>query len=130
MCAVRQRGIRQSPSVLRSVGSPSCADSAPAPIASASVATNVLPPALPLEGRLLGFDVVVFGDYLEHSPLSCNDVASTLPVNKHCLMDTLEAALNAINSGAFGGGCEEGVYKIFSVSLVQDGREARREPAS
>ena len=32
------------------------------PAPSASVATNVLPPALPLEGRLLGFDVVVFGD--------------------------------------------------------------------
>jgi hypothetical protein len=75
-----------------------------------------LPSLLALD--LLGFDVVVFGDFLEHSPLSCNSVAEASRVNKHCLFDTLEDARAAIDSGLFGGGCEEGVYRIFSVSKV------------
>ena len=69
---------------------------------------------------LLGYDVVTCGDYLEHSPLSCNSIASALPVNRHCLFDELAKAKEAINTGAFSGGCEPGVYKIFSVSSVAD----------
>jgi hypothetical protein len=64
---------------------------------------------------LLGYDVVVFGDFLEHSPLSCNSIATELPVNRHCLFDTFETAKSAIDTGKFGKGCEEGIYKIFSV---------------
>jgi len=69
--------------------------------------------------RLLGYDVVVFGDFLEHSPLSCNSVAAALKVNSFCLFDDLEEAKAAIDSGKFGGGCEEGIYKIFSVSILE-----------
>jgi hypothetical protein len=70
------------------------------------------------ETTLLGYDVVVFEDYLSHSPLSCNSVANELPVNEHCLLDDLEGAVRAIDTGAFGGGCEEGVYTVFSVHRV------------
>jgi hypothetical protein len=94
------------------------------PAPSATIATEVLPPAFRLSGELLGFDVVTFGDFLEHSPLSCNSVGTELPVNRHCLLNTLEVARNAIDAGAFGGGCEEGVYKIFSVTLVRGSRGA------
>ena len=87
------------------------------PAPSSSVCDAVEPP---LEGSttLLGYDVVVFEDYLSHSPLSCNSVAKDLPVNEHCLLDGLEDAIAAIDAGAFGGGCEEGVYTVFSVNRV------------
>lgn len=84
----------------------SCAgvSSAPSPVASAV--------------RLLGYDVVVFEDCLEHSPLLCNSIAATLPVNRYCLLETLALATEAVESGAFGAGCEAGTYRIFSVSVV------------
>jgi hypothetical protein len=87
------------------------------PTPSSSVSDAVVPPP---EGSttLLGYDVVVFEDYLSHSPLSCNSVAKDLPVNEHCLLGSLEEAVAAIDSGSFGGGCEEGVYTIFSVYRV------------
>lgn len=85
-------------------------------VPSAGTLTDVAPP--PADVQLLGYDVVVFGDYLEHSPLSCNNVAAAVSVNRHCLFDTLEMAKEAIDSGAFGGGCEEGIYRIYSVSIV------------
>jgi hypothetical protein len=84
---------------------------------SASVATDV---AKPKSTRLLGYDVAVFGDFLEHSPLSCNSLAEDLAVNEHCLFNELSDAVAAINTGGFGGGCEEGVYKVFSVNVVED----------
>jgi hypothetical protein len=68
--------------------------------------------------ELLGYDVVVSNDFLEHSPLSCNSVASELGANAHCLFDTFEQAKRAINEGGFGGGCEDGTYRIMSVSLI------------
>ena len=83
------------------------------PTPSSSVPDAVeLPPE---DATLLGYDVVVFEDYLSHSPLSCNSVAKHLPVNKHCLFNELAEAVAAIDAGAFGGGCEEGVYTVFSV---------------
>ena len=91
------------------------------PVPSAGMATNVSPPTLPLVGEVLGFDVVVFDDYLEHSPLSCNSVAAALPVNSHCLLDSLDSALDAVNSGVFRG-CEEGVYRIYKVSILRANR--------
>jgi hypothetical protein len=85
---------------------------------SAAVADDVrLPPPDAL--TLLGYDVVVFGDFLEHSPLSCNSVAEQLPTNEHCLLASLDEAVAAIDGGAFGGGCEEGVYTIFAVHRVR-----------
>jgi hypothetical protein len=68
---------------------------------------------------LLGYDVVVFGDFLEHSPLSCNSIATDVPVNEYCLFNDLAEARSAIDEGKFGGGCEEGLYTIFSVSIVR-----------
>jgi hypothetical protein len=88
------------------------------PVSSAGVDTSVTPPPHQYQVTLLGYDVVVFGDFLEHSPLSCNHVAAEVSVNEHCLFDTLEAAKRAIDTGAFGGGCEDGIYRIFSVSIV------------
>tara|TARA_B100001179_G_scaffold34249_1_gene21352 strand:- start:590 stop:1165 length:576 start_codon:yes stop_codon:yes gene_type:complete len=87
------------------------------PARSASVADAVEPPS---EGEttLLGFDVVVFEDHLDHSPLSCNSVASELAVNEHCLIGDLDGAVRAIDTGAFGGGCEPGVYTVFAVYRV------------
>jgi len=82
---------------------------------------DVVAPSSTLALDLLGFDVVVFGDFLEHSPLSCNSVAEAGRVNRHCLFDTQEDARAAIETGLFGGGCEEGVYRIFSVSKVTRG---------
>jgi hypothetical protein len=88
-------------------------------VPSAGVETSVVPPT-PSLLTLIGYDVVVFGDYLEHSPLSCNSIAAELLVNDHCLFGTLEDAKAAIDRGAFNGGCEPGVYRIFSVSVVLD----------
>lgn len=88
------------------------------PAASSVVPDDV---AIPREDQgliILGYDVVVFGDFLEHSPLSCNSIATQLQVNSFCLFDGLEEAKGAIDSGQFGGGCEEGIYKIFSVSVL------------
>lgn len=85
---------------------------------SSSVVDDVV---VPKEGSgltSLGYDVVVFGDFLEHSPLSCNSVAIKLRVNRFCLFDTLNEAKNAIDAGKFGDGCEDGIYKIFSVSVL------------
>ncbi len=54
--------------------------------------TAVVPPSESLKTQLIGYDVVVFDDFLAHSPLSCNGAAERLPVNAHCLFDTFEAA--------------------------------------
>lgn len=83
--------------------------SAPEPLA---------PEPPPQDRELLGYDAVVFGDFLEHSPLSCNGIAETAAVNANCLFDTLDQAIAAIEGGVFGGGCEEGVYRIYSVSRI------------
>jgi len=85
---------------------------------SAAVADDVCMPASDA-ATLLGYDVVVFGDFLEHSPLSCNSIAQELPVNEHCLFESLEEAVEAIDRGAFGNGCEEGCYTIFGVHQVR-----------
>jgi hypothetical protein len=94
---------------------------APLSLEAAGVAApDVSAPTGPQNSTLLGFDVVVFGDFLEHSPLSCNGVAGKVSINKHCLFDTFDQAKQAIDSGAFSGGCEEGIYRIFSVAQVGD----------
>ena len=87
------------------------------PARSAGVADNVRVPDAGTT-TLLGYDVVVFGDFLEHSPLFCNSVAEHVPVNAHCLLKSLDEAVGAIDAGAFGDGCEEGAYTIFAVYRV------------
>jgi hypothetical protein len=89
------------------------------PIQSAAVADAVVVPSAETLTHL-GYDVVVFGDFLEHSPLSCNSIAEELRVNRNCLFTSFEEALDAINSGKFGGGCEPGDYTIFAVYLINE----------
>lgn len=83
------------------------------PAPSAGVKSIVFEPTIAMEPKLQGYDVVLFGDYLEHSPLSCNSIAQTQAVNEHCLYDSLEQARMAIDNRAFEWGCEPGIYKIF-----------------
>jgi hypothetical protein len=89
------------------------------PDGSATAADEV---AVPDMSRLLllGYDVVAidYGNF--HSPLSCNSIASEIPVNTYCLIDRFEEAKVAIDSGRFGGGCEPGEYTIFAVHRVLD----------
>lgn len=87
------------------------------PLPSGTVAS--FPAVKPDNAVLVGYDVVVCEDFLEHSPLSCNGIARSVPVNAHCLFDTLEQAKTAIESGGFNN-CEPGIYRIYSVSVVQD----------
>lgn len=92
------------------------------PISSnASFETQVLiPPTKCLEG----FDVVTFCDGPNsHSPLSCNSVAADIKTNKHCLLETLEEAISALEHKAFEE-CEPGpyrIYAVYSVSWPKDG---------
>ncbi|RYF94102.1 MAG: dienelactone hydrolase family protein [Caulobacteraceae bacterium] len=75
---------------------------------------NAAEVSLPARAVFLGFDVVVYGDTLEHSPLSCQEVAREVAVNEHCLIDRFEAAKAAIDAGAFFN-CKEGAYRIYAV---------------
>ena len=75
--------------------------------------TNII---LPIEKQLRGFDVCTFscGNKPECSPLSCNSLSETLPVNEHCLFDTFKEAKEAIESGKFNNS-ETGPYRILAV---------------
>jgi hypothetical protein len=74
---------------------------------------------VPRAGRLEGFDVVTFSARTapECSPLSCNGLAATLAVNRHCLLDTFEAARKAIEAGTFDHS-EPGPFRIIAVYAV------------
>ncbi len=52
---------------------------------------------LPADFQSLGFDAVSasHGVQFECSPLSCNRMAAEIPVNRYCLVDTLEDAIAA-----------------------------------
>jgi len=78
-----------------------------------SLRTDVVEPD---DRKLEGFDIVSFsgGTCAECSPLSCNNMASTIKVNRHCLIDTLEAAKSYLENGAFRQ-CEPGPYRLFAV---------------
>ena len=79
----------------------------------ASFGTNVLAPATK---RLEGFDVVTFwaSSTPECSPLSCNDLAKSIRTNEHCLLESLEQAIEQLEAGGFAE-CEPGPYRIFAV---------------
>lgn len=79
----------------------------------ASFGTSVLVPAAK---RLEGFDVVTFfaRSSPEHSPLSCNDLARSIHTNEHCLIESLEQAIQQLETGSFRE-CEPGPYRIFAV---------------
>jgi hypothetical protein len=76
---------------------------------------------IPAHKVLEGYDVVTFwvenSPAPEHSPLSCNGLAKTIPTNSHCLLATFEEAQNAVNTGGFNG-CEPGAMRIFAVYSV------------
>lgn len=72
--------------------------------------------AIPEDKQLEGFDVVSFCAHTdpECSPLSCNGMASSIAVNKHCLLANFEEAKFLMERGAFKN-CEPGPYRIFAV---------------
>jgi hypothetical protein len=74
---------------------------------------------VPADKRLEGYDVVTFscGNLPECSPLSCNHLASELPTNAHCLLDSFEIAEANIANGVFNNS-EPGPYRIFAVYTV------------
>lgn len=76
----------------------------------------VNPVTLGAEFSRLGFDAVSrsYDSTFECSPLSCNYLAREVPTNRHCLLDTAEAALElAANCEAKQ--CEPGPYHVVEV---------------
>ena len=78
-----------------------------------SFATDVQPPK---NKRLEGFDVVTFTAHTspECSPLSCNSLATSIPVNHHCLFNTFAEAKVSLEAGRFRNS-EPGPYRIVAV---------------
>ena len=76
----------------------------------------------PIGARLIGFDVVTFfcGNTPEHSPLSCNHIASLIPVNEFCLIDNSEDARDHIERGVFANS-EPGPIRIIAVHEIEIG---------
>jgi hypothetical protein len=68
---------------------------------------------LPPEKHLEGFDVVA-GCGGGCSPLSCNSLAKTIPVNDHCLLPSLGESVRLIEAGAFENS-EPGPLRTFAV---------------
>lgn len=66
---------------------------------------------------LRGYDIVCFtsGVAPECSPLSCNSGAKEFPVNRYCLIHTLNDALKIAEAIDKDGGYEPGPYGIMSV---------------
>jgi hypothetical protein len=81
-----------------------------------SFPTCVRPPA---NATLIGYDVTTFsvGTSPECSPLSCNSLAEDIPVNRHCLFDTFDQAVSALEAGRFDNS-EPGPFRIFAVYTV------------
>lgn len=84
-----------------------------------SFETNV---SKPIGARLMGFDVVTFscGNTSEHSPLSCNHVASEILVNEYCLIDNSDDARDHIEAGVFANS-EPGPLRVVAVHEVEIG---------
>ena len=78
-----------------------------------TVATDIEPAHSP---QLKGYDVATYfaRQAPECSPLSCNSLAAQLAVNRHCLFDTFDAAMEALESGAFERS-EPGPFRIIAV---------------
>ena len=81
-----------------------------------SFPVQVVPP----ENKILrGFDVVTFShrNSPECSPLSCNGLASEMPVNEFCLLKSLDEAKALLEAGRFKHS-EPGPYRIIAVYAV------------
>ncbi len=80
-----------------------------------SFVTNVM---IPAKREVEGYDVCCWGGAgPEHSPLSCNGLASQLDTNEHCLLKSVDDARALLNAGRFGNS-EPGPFRIISVSSV------------
>jgi len=86
------------------------------PFGSAPFPTNVMPP---VKKELHGFDVVTFSQRTnpECSPLSCNHLASEIPTNTHCLLESFEEAKQNLELGKFDHS-EPGPFRIFAVYTI------------
>ena len=76
---------------------------------------------VPGDKQLEGFDVTTFNVHTspECSPLSCNALATTIPVNPHCLFPTFAEAKESVERGLFKD-TEPGPYRIFAIYTVND----------
>jgi hypothetical protein len=76
-------------------------------------------PQVPASARLEGFDVVSFSQQTaaECSPLSCNGLGVSLPVNAHCLLGDLDTAVALLEASEFNRS-EPGPFRIFSVHTM------------
>jgi hypothetical protein len=74
----------------------------------------------PEDAKLIGWDVATFtvGTSPECSPLSCCSLATVVPVNRHCLFDTFEQAVEALEDGRFDNS-EPGPFRIFAVHRIE-----------
>lgn len=81
-----------------------------------SFPTNV---QIPRNKNLEGFDVTTFSQHTspECSPLSCNSLATDVPVNKHCLFRTFAEAKEALENSVFSNS-GPGPYRVFAVYTV------------
>jgi len=78
--------------------------------------TNVIPPT---KREIQGYDVVTFstGTNPECSPLSCNDLASEIRTNAHCLLESFEEAKQSLEAGKFDNS-EPGPFRIVAVYTI------------
>jgi len=76
---------------------------------------------LPAKKRLEGYDVVTFSAHTspECSPLSCNNLARTIPTNQRCLLESFEETKARVEAGAFDRS-EPGPFRIFAVYSIDD----------
>ncbi|WP_442511695.1 hypothetical protein SH528x_003406 [Novipirellula sp. SH528] len=89
------------------------------------IKTDVSPPTKP---HLLGYDIVCYSmqNAPECSPLSCNQVAADVRVNSHCLIDTLDYAIECLETGIFDN-AEPGPMRVIAVHTL--GSKAGGEPS-
>jgi hypothetical protein len=81
--------------------------------------TSVIPPS---RKQLEGYDVVTFSARTspECSPLSCNNLAATIPTNRHCLLGSFDDAKAHVEAGRFENS-EPGPFRIFAVHAIDPG---------
>ncbi len=74
----------------------------------------------PKNTTIVGYDIVSFSGHVdcECSPLSCNNLAESIPVNNRCLLDTYEQAVQLLESGKIDNS-EPGPYRIIEVHLIE-----------
>ena len=80
------------------------------------IATNV---SSPEAEKCLGYDVVTYSQHHspECSPLSCCHLAAEIDVNKYCLLDSLDFAINLLGDGVFDD-TEPSPFRIIGISKV------------